>query len=128
MLKVLGRLSSINVRKVLWTCDEVGIPFEREDWGIGFKSPQLPEFLALNPNAKVPVICEDHYQKIIPDIRRFQIIDQPSHRLVRIHSRVYEIIRTVGDLEIIRYGHIERLMTAESEKCGHEWRLHPQYI
>lgn len=59
MLKVLGRLSSINVRKVLWTCDEVGIPFEREDWGIGFKSPQLPEFLALNPNAKVPVICED---------------------------------------------------------------------
>ena len=59
MLKVLGRLSSINVRKVLWTCDELGMPFEREDWGIGFKSPQAPEFLALNPNAKVPVIRED---------------------------------------------------------------------
>lgn len=59
MLKVLGRLSSINVRKVLWTCDEIGLPFEREDWGIGFKSPQAPEFLALNPNAKVPVIRED---------------------------------------------------------------------
>ena len=59
MLKVLGRISSINVRKVLWTCDEIGIPFEREDWGIGFKSPQAAEFLALNPNAKVPVICED---------------------------------------------------------------------
>ena len=59
MLKVLGRISSINVRKVLWTCDEIGIPFEREDWGLGFKSPQAPEFLALNPNAKVPVIRED---------------------------------------------------------------------
>ena len=59
MLKVLGRISSINVRKVLWTCDEIGIPFEREDWGIGFKSPQAAEFLALNPNAKVPVLCED---------------------------------------------------------------------
>ena len=59
MLKVLGRISSINVRKVLWTCDEIGIPFEREDWGIGFKSPRAAEFLALNPNAKVPVICED---------------------------------------------------------------------
>lgn len=59
MLKILGRLSSINVRKVLWACDELGLPFEREDWGMGFKSPQAPEFLALNPNAKVPVLCED---------------------------------------------------------------------
>ena len=56
MLKVLGRTSSINVRKVLWTCDELGLPFAREDWGIGFQSTQAPEFLARNPNALVPVI------------------------------------------------------------------------
>ena len=31
-LRVLGRLSSINVRKVLWTCAELGLTFEREDW------------------------------------------------------------------------------------------------
>jgi hypothetical protein len=29
MLKVLGKASSINVRKVLWTCAELQIPFER---------------------------------------------------------------------------------------------------
>ena len=56
MLQVLGRSSSINVRKVLWTCDELGLPFAREDWGMGFASTQAPEFLALNPNALVPVI------------------------------------------------------------------------
>jgi glutathione S-transferase len=58
MLQVLGRISSINVRKVLWTCDELGLPFEREDWGTGFRSTQAPEFLALNPNALIPVVRE----------------------------------------------------------------------
>ena len=33
MLKIYGRANSINVRKVLWTCEEIGIPFEREDFG-----------------------------------------------------------------------------------------------
>jgi glutathione S-transferase len=56
VLKILGRTSSINVRKVLWTCDELGLPFAREDWGLGFQSTQAPEFLARNPNALVPVI------------------------------------------------------------------------
>lgn len=61
MLKILGKSSSINVRKVLWTCAEIGIPFEREDWGDGFRSTQLPEFLALNPNAMVPVMVDSGF-------------------------------------------------------------------
>lgn len=56
MLKILGRSSSINVRKVLWTCGEIGIPYEQEAWGIGFRGTDAPEFRALNPNALVPVI------------------------------------------------------------------------
>lgn len=56
MLKILGKASSINVRKVLWTCAELNLPFEREDWGTGFQSTQTPEFLSLNPNGLVPVI------------------------------------------------------------------------
>lgn len=56
MLEILGKASSINVRKVLWTCVELNLPFEREDWGSGFRSTQTPEFLALNPNALVPVL------------------------------------------------------------------------
>ena len=61
MLQVLGRASSINVRKVLWTCDELGLPFTREDWGIGFQSTQAPAFLARNPNALVPVIDDEGF-------------------------------------------------------------------
>ncbi|QTF07442.1 glutathione S-transferase [Brenneria izadpanahii] len=61
MLKILGRASSINVRKVLWLCDELALPFHREEWGDGYKSPLEPEFLALNPNAMVPVIQEGDF-------------------------------------------------------------------
>ena len=59
MIRLLGKASSINVRKVLWACDEIGVPFEREDWGLGFRSAQSPEFMALNPNGLVPVIVDE---------------------------------------------------------------------
>ncbi|WP_165185526.1 glutathione S-transferase family protein [Caulobacter soli] len=59
MLKILGRTSSLNVRKVLWTCDELGLAYEREDWGTGFASTKSPEFLALNPNGLVPVLIDE---------------------------------------------------------------------
>lgn len=58
--KVLGRTSSINVRKVLWTLDELGLAYEREDWGAGFASTKDPKFLAMNPNALVPVLIDEH--------------------------------------------------------------------
>lgn len=61
MLKILGRASSINVRKVLWACDELNIAFEREEWGEGFQSPQAAAFKKLNPNAMIPVIREDDF-------------------------------------------------------------------
>ena len=61
MLRILGKASSINVRKVLWTCAELHIPFEREDWGSGFKSTNDSEFLALNPCAMVPVIQDGDF-------------------------------------------------------------------
>lgn len=58
MLKILGKPTSINVRKVLWTCAELGLPFELEACGDGVRSTLAPEFLALNPNAMVPVIVD----------------------------------------------------------------------
>ena len=61
MLRVLGRTSSINVRKVLWTCAEIGIEFERENWGTGFRSTREPTFTALNPNALVPVVIDGDF-------------------------------------------------------------------
>lgn len=60
-LRVLGRVTSINVRKVLWAAEEIGIAVDREDWGKPERDPNVPEFLALNPNAQVPVIVDDGY-------------------------------------------------------------------
>jgi glutathione S-transferase len=59
MAKVLGRVTSINVRKLLWALDEIGETYEREDWGLPLRDPQVPEFLSLNPNGQVPVFIED---------------------------------------------------------------------
>lgn len=56
MLKLLGKPTSINVRKVLWLCEELGLPFELEEWGSGYRSTGDPAFLALNPNGLVPAI------------------------------------------------------------------------
>jgi glutathione S-transferase len=61
MLKILGKSSSINVRKVLWLCAEIDLPYDHEQWGSGFRSTRLAEFLVLNPNATVPVINDEGF-------------------------------------------------------------------
>ncbi len=59
MLKIYGYAQSINVRKVLWACEELGLAFEREDWGGSFRSTSEPQFRTLNPVGMVPVIDDD---------------------------------------------------------------------
>ncbi|MDB5473880.1 MAG: glutathione S-transferase family protein [Devosia sp.] len=61
MLRILGRETSINVRKVLWALEELGLQYDREDWGLPIRDPQVPEFLALNPNGQVPVLIEGEF-------------------------------------------------------------------
>jgi len=57
-LRILGRDNSFNVRKVLWLCDEIGLRFERENYGRGFRPTSTPEFKRLNPAAQVPVVID----------------------------------------------------------------------
>ena len=59
MLRILGRDSSSNVMKVLWTCAELDIPFERQDVGGEFGGNDTEEFRSLNPNGLVPTIIEE---------------------------------------------------------------------
>ena len=56
-----GRLSSINVRKVVFTLQLLGIPFERREAGGAFGVVRTPEYLAHNPNALVPLLDDDGY-------------------------------------------------------------------
>jgi glutathione S-transferase len=52
-LRILGRTSSINVRKVLWTCAELDLTFEHVETD--------PRLLARNPNAMIPVIQDGEF-------------------------------------------------------------------
>ncbi len=56
MLKIWGRTTSSNVMKVLWLCEELGIPYTREDAGGEFGRTTEPFYLAMNPNSRVPTI------------------------------------------------------------------------
>jgi glutathione S-transferase len=56
MLKIWGRRNSSNVQKVLWTCAELGVAFERVDWGGPFGGNQDPTYLTMNPNGLVPTV------------------------------------------------------------------------
>jgi len=56
MLNIWGRISSINVRKVVWCAQELGLDFQRTEAGGRFGIVRTPEYLALNPNALVPCI------------------------------------------------------------------------
>lgn len=56
MLNIWGRISSINVRKVVWCAQELGLDFQRTEAGGRFGVVQTPEYLALNPNAMVPAL------------------------------------------------------------------------
>jgi glutathione S-transferase len=56
MIKLWGRVNSVNVQKVLWCCDELGVPYERVDAGLHFGRNGEPEYLAMNPNGRVPTL------------------------------------------------------------------------
>ena len=61
MLRIWGRVSSVNVQKVVWCCDELGLAYERIDCGGKFGLNDTPAYLAMNPNGLVPVIDEDGF-------------------------------------------------------------------
>lgn len=61
MIKLWGRLSSINVQKVLWALEELGLAYERIDAGGAFGINDTPEYRAMNPNGLVPTIDDDGF-------------------------------------------------------------------
>ncbi len=61
MLKIWGRLNSINVQKAVWAARECGVAFERTDAGASFGVVHTDEYGKLNPNRLVPVIDDDGF-------------------------------------------------------------------
>lgn len=61
MLKLWGRKNSSNVKKVMWACAELGVPYERIDAGLHFGITTTDEFREKNPNGMIPVIEDDGF-------------------------------------------------------------------
>ena len=60
MLRIHGSARSRALR-TLWMTFELGIPYEHDDLLPRSPGTKTPEFLALNPNARVPVIEDDGF-------------------------------------------------------------------
>lgn len=61
MLRIWGRISSINVQKVVWCATDLGLPFERIDAGGQHGVVDTADYARLNPNRRVPVIEDDGF-------------------------------------------------------------------
>ena len=60
-LTVWGRANSVNVQKVLWCLAELDLAYERIDAGMVFGKNDRPEYLAMNPNGRVPTLVDGDY-------------------------------------------------------------------
>lgn len=59
MLTVWGRRNAFNVQKVMWLVDELALPHRHVPAGGGFGMLDAPDFLAMNPHGRIPVIDDD---------------------------------------------------------------------
>ncbi len=57
MLKLLGRTTSGNVQKVVFLLEQLGISYQRENYGRQFGNTG-GEYLELNPNGSVPTLVD----------------------------------------------------------------------
>ena len=60
-LHIWGRMSSINVKKVVWAAQELGLDFQRTEAGGAFGLVKTPDYVQLNPNSLVPVINDNGF-------------------------------------------------------------------
>jgi glutathione S-transferase len=47
--------------RALWVAEELGVPYQHQPIEIGDAGARTPEFLALNPNGRLPVIVDDGF-------------------------------------------------------------------
>jgi len=60
-LTIWGRANSVNVQKALWCLAELDIAYERIDAGMAFGRNNEPDYLAMNPNGRVPTLVDGDF-------------------------------------------------------------------
>jgi glutathione S-transferase len=61
MLKIWGRVNSVNVKKALWAAEELGLKYQRIDAGMEHGVNTTPEYRRINPTGLVPTIEDDGF-------------------------------------------------------------------
>jgi glutathione S-transferase len=104
MLRVLGKASSINVRKVLWTCDEISLPFVLEEL-----TTDTTKLRTLNPNALVPVIVDGDF------------VLWESNTIIRYLANKSSAA-TVYPMEARARAHVDRWIDWQATEFNASWR------
>ena len=60
-LTIWGRANSVNVQKVLWCLSEFDLAYTRIDAGLAFGRNQEPDYLAMNPNGRIPTLVDGDF-------------------------------------------------------------------
>ena len=60
-LTIWGRANSVNVQKVLWCLTELDLPYQRIDAGMQFGRNNEADYLAMNPNGRVPTLVDGDF-------------------------------------------------------------------
>jgi glutathione S-transferase len=60
-LQIWGRANSVNVQKVLWCLRELDLAYQRIDAGMAFGRNHEADYLAMNPNGRVPTLVDGDF-------------------------------------------------------------------
>ena len=60
-LTIWGRPNSVNVQKVLWCLSELDLTYERIDAGMQHGRNREADYLAMNPNGRIPTLVDGDY-------------------------------------------------------------------
>ena len=110
MIEVFSRRNASNVLPVMWTIGELGIDYIRHDIGGAFGGTRTSEYLAMNPNGRIPTIRDGNF------------ILWESNTIVRYLCRRYD-----------RTGHLlpqslQDCALADQWMDWHKTTLYPHYI
>ncbi|MGA9008910.1 MAG: glutathione S-transferase family protein [Xanthobacteraceae bacterium] len=74
--------------RALWVAEELGIPYEHKPIEIGDAGARTPEFLALNPNGRLPVIVDGDF--VLPESLAITLYLAKKHSLGKLYPNRLE--------------------------------------
>lgn len=61
IVTIWGRANSVNVQKVLWCLDEIGLAYTRVDAGMAYGRNNEADYLAVNPTGRIPTLVDGDF-------------------------------------------------------------------